>query len=164
MPVGALCSEPSIPGTWPADRNSVFLIVGSCFVVLGGLVAAVTGPLDLDHGSWAAAYLVLVWGAYQYLMGIGQKMLVRTPAPRRLVWGQVIGWNAGSASVVLGSLFETPGLVDAGGFLLLLTLASTLWVVRNADRRILAWSYRVVTAVLMLSVPIGSVLTRSTVA
>jgi len=120
------------------------MIVGSCFVVLGGLVAAVTRPLDLENGSWVIAYLVLVWGSFQYLMGMGQKVLPSAPAPRRLVWAELIGWNAGSTAVVLGSLLDIPGFVDVGGMLLLLTLASTLWVVRNTDRRILAWSYRVV--------------------
>ena len=38
-------------------------------VVLGGLVAAVTEPLDLTHGSWVAAYLVLVGGVGQGAMG-----------------------------------------------------------------------------------------------
>ena len=50
-------------------------------VVAGGLVAAVTGPLRLEHGSWAAAYLVLVGGVAQGALGIAQYFL----APQRFV-------------------------------------------------------------------------------
>lgn len=35
-------------------------VLGVCFVVVGGRVAAATGPLELAQGSWLAAYLVLV--------------------------------------------------------------------------------------------------------
>jgi len=137
------------------------MLLGAGFVVLGGLVAAVTRPLSLDQGSWAAAYLVLVWGSYQFLMGKAQEQLPSTPPPRRLAWGQLLSWNMGSAAVVLGATSHVPLLVDLGGLLLLSTLVSTLWVVRKSDRTILCWSYRVVTALLMLSVPIGSVLARA---
>ena len=47
------------------------------FIVLGGLVAAVTGPLHFDRGSWLAAYLVLVCGVAQ--CAIGRQRLVLEP-------------------------------------------------------------------------------------
>jgi hypothetical protein len=44
----------------------ILIFVGASCVVLGGLVAAFTGPLQLTDGSWLAAYLVLVCGEAQY--------------------------------------------------------------------------------------------------
>jgi len=35
---------------------------GAGCVIVGGLVAAVTGPSGLEQGSWLAAYSVLVCG------------------------------------------------------------------------------------------------------
>lgn len=49
-----------------------FVIVGGVSIILGGLAAAATSPLGWEHGSWAAAYLVLVTGAAQLLLGVGQ--------------------------------------------------------------------------------------------
>lgn len=42
------------------DPATILTATGVGCVVLGGVIAAVTGPLDLAHGSWLAAYLVLV--------------------------------------------------------------------------------------------------------
>ena len=55
---------------WTSYRP--FLVLGSVGVVLGGLLAAVTGPLALPMGSWAAAYLVLVVGVGQIVLAGGQ--------------------------------------------------------------------------------------------
>ena len=49
--------------------GTMLTATGICSVALGGLVAAVAQPLDLAHGSWLAAYLVLVGGVAQGAMG-----------------------------------------------------------------------------------------------
>lgn len=46
------------------------------WIISGGLVAAVTGPLGLEHGSWSAAYQVLVGGVVQAGLGAAQYALV----------------------------------------------------------------------------------------
>ena len=52
------------------------LAAGGVSIVAGGVVAAVTGPTDWDHGSWVAAFLVLVAGVAQLGVGAGQAQLV----------------------------------------------------------------------------------------
>ncbi len=44
------------------DPASILLMSAALSVIVGGLVAAVAGPLGLAQGSWLAAYLVLVCG------------------------------------------------------------------------------------------------------
>ncbi|UTT68019.1 hypothetical protein NMQ03_11970 [Arthrobacter sp. DNA4] len=129
-------------------------------VVAGGLVAAVTGPLHLEHGSWAAAYLVLVGGVAQGALGIAQYFL----APKRLTgWksvAELVAWNGASAAVIGGTLIGNPWVVDAGGALLVVALALMFRTVqgRGATSGWPLWGYRALLVVIAVSIPIGLVL------
>lgn len=136
----------------------VFFVVGSCCVVLGGLVAAVTGPLELDKGSWLAAYLVLVCGVAQCAIGTAQARLAGRPIPPARGWSQLTCWNLGNAAVIAGTLIGVPVIVDAGGALLAITLGIALHAARHAVSGLAGWAYRWVLVVLLVSVPIGVVL------
>ncbi|GAC1387204.1 MAG: hypothetical protein NVSMB43_26700 [Pseudarthrobacter sp.] len=48
------CSPGRLPGMNRVPERAGYAL-GVGFIVLGGLVAAVTGPLHLDRGSWLAA-------------------------------------------------------------------------------------------------------------
>lgn len=56
-----------------------FIATGGTLVVAGGLVAAVNSAAPFAHGSWLAAYLVLVGGVAQIALGVGAAAL----APQR---------------------------------------------------------------------------------
>ena len=64
----------------------VLVDLGACGIVLGGLVAAVTGPLELEQGSWAAAYLVLVVGVAQVVVGLAPAFFAARPTTPLLGW------------------------------------------------------------------------------
>lgn len=136
----------------------VFLVIGCCSVVAGGMVAAVTGPWNLDYGSWLAAYLVLVCGVAQCAIGVAQAWLTGLPITSALEWTQVSCWNLGNAAVIAGTLASVPVLVDAGGVLLALTFGIAALVFRRPAPRLIGWVYRGVLAVLFVSIPIGIVL------
>jgi hypothetical protein len=116
-----------------------FLVVGGACIVAGGLVAAVTGPLHLEHGSWAAAYLVLVGGVAQIALGAPQGALAaRSPSPAVLA-SELAAWNLGSALVIGGTLVRN--------------------TVRGGEGPGWArWTYRGALAALLASIPIGLVL------
>ncbi|WP_291279580.1 hypothetical protein [Galactobacter sp.] len=136
--------------------------LGAAFVLLGGAVAAVTGPLSLTKGSWAAAYLVLVCGVPQYLMG---RLTHRGPATPT-GWWMLAGWNLGNAAVVCGTLLRAPYLVDAGGVLLWGCLVAVLvGLLRRPPREIVhaltslqRWLLIAAVVVLLISVPVGLLL------
>jgi len=141
----------------------VLSVAGAVCIVAGGLVAAVTGPLDLDHGSWVAAYLVLVGGVMQYVMGWSRDP--STP-PSGRGWTAVVGWNVGNALVISGVLTDRTWLVDAGSALLVLVL---LIAVREAVGQHGDWSaalartsvrtgYVALAAFVAASIPVGIVL------
>ena len=102
--------------------------LGSVFVILGGVVAAVTGPLEFAKGSWLAAYLVLVCGVPQNAVGwiAGGRLTVSRG------WVLVAGWNIGNGAVIAGTLTGLPYVVDLGGLVLLVPLVVLLWVLLRA--------------------------------
>jgi hypothetical protein len=105
---------------WPqADRYSwAFVAVSGALIVAGGLVGAVNSAAPFAHGSWVAAYLVLVGGVAQLLLGVG---CLGLPVPRlsaRLRGAQLGLWNVGNAIVVGGVLLDAVGAVVVGSVML----------------------------------------------
>lgn len=135
-----------------------FVLVGVVGVLIGGLVAAVTGPLDLRHGSWAAAYLVLVVGVAQAVFGAGRAWLPAvTTVPRARLLLELAAWNVGSLAVVAGTLLEQVWLVVAGSVLLVVALMSWAASVRTfrQEQRAAATAYLLFVVFLILSVLVG---------
>ena len=139
-------------------------VVGAVCVVAGGLVAAVTGPLALVHGSWAAAYLVLVAGVAQIALAGGQALLARHPVSRRLMLMEFAGWNLGNAAVIAGTLWGAELLVNFGGALLVVALGALLVATRSGSgqvdavahgRRMALLAVRALVALLLVSIPVG---------
>jgi hypothetical protein len=141
-------------------RPGPFLILGAASVIVGGLVAAVTSPLKLDHGSWAAAYLVLVNGVAQIALGRAQEALALNPPAKATIATQLAAWNLGSLAVIGGTLVRAPLVVDVGGVLLVIALALMIRTVRGrtAGPRWALWTYRLLLVIVLVSIPVGLVL------
>lgn len=142
---------------------------GICSVVLGGLVAAVTEPLGLAHGSWLAAYLVLVGGVAQAAMG--QARFRRSEAMPRRGWAQFGCWNLGNLLVIVATLAGAPLVVDLGSALLVIALVIAWRAARpgvgSAARPATGWgsplvdhAYRTLLLVLAVSIPVGMALSQ----
>jgi hypothetical protein len=143
---------------WPAAVP--FAVIGSACVVAGGLVAAATAPAPSEHASWAAAYLVLVAGVAQVALGTGQALLAPRPPARRALAPELIGWNAGNAGVLAGTLLGIGWLADIGGALLAVALILAIGGVRGAAQ-LPAWPrrlYRALAGLLLVSIPVGLVI------
>jgi len=139
-----------------------FAWIGGASIVAGGLVAAVTGPLSLERGSWLAAYLVLVSGVAQLALGTGQARLSTAPSGRRIVLAELVSFNLGNAAVIAGTLAGMPIILDAGGLLLVIALACFIAAVRGSRSgpRWPLWVYRALIAILLVSIPVGLVIAR----
>jgi hypothetical protein len=135
-------------------------IIGAAAVILGGLVAAATGPLELGKGSWAAAYLVLVAGAAQVVMGSARQRWPRSGSDAQ-GWTQLALWNLGSIAVIAGTVAGLSTVVFVGAALLVAALVlaflATIRGGRGADR-VLLLCFRVLLVLLAVSIPIGVVL------
>ena len=143
-----------------------FTAAGVGCVVAGGLVAAATAPAPSTHGSWAAAYLVLVAGVAQVALGWGQAALAPRPPARGRVAAQFGAWNLGNAAVLVGTLTGVLPLVDLGGVVLVIGLALLADAVRGGarhdtrSRRWWLYGFRLLVVVLLVSIPTGLVLAR----
>lgn len=130
------------------------------FIVFGGLIAAVTGPLALAKGSWLSAYLVLVAGVALGLLSRQTRILETPSTPPGREWAVICLWTGGNTPVVLGTLTSTPILTDVGGAVLVAVLILALLATRSARRAVLAWVLRAAYVILIISVPIGLTLTH----
>lgn len=147
-------------GSSPSSASTEILIVaGTGCVVLGGLVAAVTGPLDLPKGSWLAAYLVLVCGVGTRAIGTVQTGPGGSATSAGRGRAQLACWGVGNAAVIVGSLVAEPIVVDAGVPLLVVALAIALLDSRGRRMgRLGRWTYRALLGALLIGAPIGAVL------
>lgn len=151
---------------------SVLTVIGCCCVVLGGLVAAVAEPLDLARGSWVAAYLVLVGGVAQCAMGHARSWTAAAAQPRRWGWVQIGAWNLGNTEVIGGTPAGRAPVVDLGAVLLVVAVAIALRSKRSrtapaapgpAVTRVHPFAhraYRALLVVLVVSIPVGMVLSH----
>jgi hypothetical protein len=150
------------------------VVLGALGVVSGGLVAALSDPLSLAKGSWLAAYLVLVCGVGQYVMGLVQARPEVRPTGAGHGWTQVLCWNVGNLGVVVGTLAGVVWMVDLSAVLLLLALGAALAIVspsrlsdgrepegRARGERLAWWAYRAMLLVLVVSLPVGVVLAHT---
>lgn len=138
----------------------MFVGFGGAQIVAGGLVAAVHSASPFAHGSWLAAYLVLVCGVAQIGLGVG-RLALPAPAPSAWLWRlQIICWNSGNVAVMGGVLVGSSAAVFVGSVPLLVALGSFGVGVRAARRRARARTLAYDAFVLMLafSVAIGCVL------
>lgn len=148
----------------PAARGRLpFLVVAAVMVVAGGLVATVNGATEFAHGSWLAAYLVLVGGVAQIALGFGCLLLPGAACSRRLGRVQLGLWNLGALTVAAGVLADLFGLVLAGSIVVAAALAAFAqgtgpWR-GTSERRVIA--YRLLIAALIVSVLVGGVLAHT---
>lgn len=129
-------------------------------LVAGGLVAAIDSAAPFGHGSWLAAYLVLVGGVSQLLLGLGCLFLPASAPSPALRRAQIALWNAGNLAVAGGVLSSTAALVTAGSVALLAALGCFAFGAglgrRGARGRVVL--YHGVVVALAASVLVGSAL------
>lgn len=141
----------------PAPRT-IGWALGAASIVSGGLIAAVTDPLQLEQGSWLAAYLVLIGGVGQIVLADQQHLLQLPTHSTRSEWFTLVFWVLGNLSVVTGSLTSLPVLVDLGGAALIVAVLLAWLRTRGTGRRLLGWAVRLVYFIVIASVPIGMLL------
>jgi hypothetical protein len=157
-PVAVPATRPGIDGElavrWPAGRP--FLVAGTVSIVVGGLVAAATGPAGLRHGSWTAAFLVLVGGVAQIGLGAGRAWLAaRPPGPGRVLV-EAVAWNIGIAATVAGTVAGAPIVTSFAA--LALAAALGLLAASPARRTGSRWArpgWWALAGVVALSIPVG---------
>ncbi|TWP36351.1 hypothetical protein [Leekyejoonella antrihumi] len=132
-----------------------FALIGVACVIAGGLVAAVVAHSPTQHEVWAVAYLVLVPGVAQVALGTCQALLADRVPTDRMLTAQLLTWNVGNAAVIAGTVGDAGWGTALGGALLVVALALFLTNSRGARSTWLLQIYRLLVAVILVSVPIG---------
>lgn len=135
----------------------LFLVTALAAIIAAGLISAMTAHAGSRALMWMVAYLVLVAGIAQGVLGLGQALLpARPPAPRWRI-GQWLALNAGSASVIAGRLLELHWLIGFGTALVMLALAGFLVAVRRHGSGWVSWLFRGVLWITLLGACTGLV-------
>lgn len=140
-----------------------FLTLGGISLILGGVVSAASAGSPSYTSAWAVAYLVLVGGMAQLVLGTGQAELASKRLPAGLLAAEAALLNVSTVAVLLGTILTVPALTYAGAGLLLVTLVAFIWAVRGASQHLpwLLWAFRIMVVVLLVSAPIGLVIAHS---
>ncbi|GGB23820.1 hypothetical protein GCM10011492_12140 [Flexivirga endophytica] len=136
-------------------RASPFAAIGAVCIVGGGLLAAATAHAPSEHATWAVAYLVLVCGIAQIVVGVGQAAVVPAERVTRTPWAELLAWNLGNAGVIAGTVTDQLWLMVLGSVLLAISLVLFLFAGRGAGRSLLVMVYRAVLAIVLVSIPVG---------
>lgn len=140
-----------------------FLVIGGLGILAGGFLSAISAAAPSYLASWAVAYLVLVVGFAQLLLGIGQDQLaVRRPSAG-LVVAEVLAFNLANAAVLVGSLASNMLLTWLGAALIVVAMGLFIWAARGSGGRHqwLLYLFRTMIVILLVSAPIGIVLAHS---
>ncbi len=143
----------------------IFLVAALLAILAAGFVSAATAHAPSRPMMWMVAYLVLVAGVAQGVLGLGQALLpARPPSPR---WraGEWVLFNAGNLGVIAGTLAASTAWVTVGTVLFVASLAAFLAGVRGAGRG--GWlllAFRAVLVIVCLGACVGLALSIAGVA
>lgn len=135
-----------------------FVITAVLAIIAAGLISALTAHAGSRALMWVVAYLVLVVGIAQGVLGLGQALLPEKPPSARWHLGQWLAFNAGNAGVIAGRWLEWHGLVGFGTALFAFALIGFLISVRGRGGWML-WLYRGVLWITLLGAATGLVFT-----
>lgn len=113
------------------SASAPFKVLGTLSIIAAGLIAAAIAYQPTKPLVWMVAYLVLVAGVVQYVLGATQATLATRELTATTIWGQWILLNLGHAGVIAGTLAASLTTLTGGTILYDLAM---LWMglsVRN---------------------------------
>ena len=146
------------------NRTAIpFLVIGGISIIAGGVISAVAAASPSYIASWAVAYIVLVAGVAQLVLGIGQAQLTSTQPPTWVIVAEAVALNLANVAVLIGSLAEIRVLSYIGAALLVIALVLFVWAVRgnHSRNRWLLYAFRAIVVILAVTAPIGLVIAHS---
>ncbi len=140
-----------------------FLVIGGLGIVLGGLFSAISAGSPSYLAAWAVAYLVLVVGVAQVVLGMGQARLAVHAPSEGVVSAEVLTFNLANILVLGGSMFSLTSLTWVGAALIVVAMGLFIWAARGSasEQRWWLYGYRAMIVVILVSAPIGIILANS---
>lgn len=138
-----------------------FVTLGILAILASGFLMAFSAKKPSRLISWASAYLVLIVGLAQALIGIILYAINKDPAVLLVVLAFVT-YNLGNAAVLVGTIFKKQykWLVDISGIFLVVSMVSLAFL---ADHATLSWQLvclYVIIVTILVTMPVGLTLSR----
>jgi hypothetical protein len=151
-----------MPAAMPQSERIVaampFLVVATVAIVAGGSVAAAIAHAPSQRLVWMVAYLVLVVGVAQAILGGGQILLANCLPSRRVRLAECLLFNAGNAGVIVGRVSSSLPLVWLGTLLFAAALVMFLLASCAATKGWPVSAYRMILLLLGAGAMIGLVM------
>lgn len=143
-------------------QQRLFFVTGSTAILIAGLLSAFSAHTPSEFIMWACAYLILIVGGVQLLIGYVPSKQRSMPS-RSLAWAIYLSFNMGSIAVLFGTAIKTvspiaPYLVGVGGLAVAISLVFCLLSARRLPASLLTTSYVIILGTVLISVPIGLIL------
>lgn len=153
-------STPTPPAhvAWTHPAARPFAIMGAIAIIVGGFLSAVLAPVASYHGNWAVAYIVLVAGVAQIALGVGQATVLSGQIRSGAVITQLLLWNLGATATVIATVLDLSVLLYAAACAQIIVIISFLYLTRNGRKGRILLIVRVLSVILLISIPTGVVL------
>lgn len=137
--------------------STPFKAFGAAAIIAAGFIAAAIAYHSTEHLVWMIAYLVLVVGVVQYVLGAGQERLADKKPSGLAIGGQWLVLNLGNAGVIGGTLLGSFVAVVIGTVLFAAAMVWFLWCTRGGATGWLRRGYRVLALFMLASSLVGLV-------
>lgn len=127
-------------------------------ILAGGLMAGATAHVPTRYIMWMSAYLVLVVGVAQGVLGLVQALLPEQIPSRAWHLSEWMLFNVGNAGVIAGTLLDSSLIVTIGTGLFVAALVLFLISVQNTRGGWPLFIYRAMLVIACISAIIGLVL------
>lgn len=142
------------------QRALPFFISALVCTIAGGLLAAATAYAPTQKTVWATAYIVLVAGVAQGVLGAAMGWLAPN-ARLPITWTAFLLFTFGNAGVLIGQFTGLLAITFVAGAMLMIALVLIV-IATHRDRApahpAALWTFRAIVIVLAVSVPVGLVL------
>lgn len=151
--------------TQSTKRSLPFLVAGTAYTIVGGLLAAATAYVTTEKTAWATAYIVLIGGVVQIALGAALANLA-PKASESTRWLVFALFNLGNLGVLTGQLTRTVQVTDLATVVLAASLVVALFATRRGTDSASSvhpgwtWAFRVLLVFLAASMVVGVVLAQ----
>jgi hypothetical protein len=143
---------------WTHRSARAFTVLGTIAIVGGGLLSAAIAPAPSYHGSWAVAYIVLVAGVAQIVLGVGQASVTGGRVDAAVLTIEAVLLNAGAAATVVATIVDIPVMLYAAAAAQVVAIILFLVTTRHSRRGMVLTSMRIVAIVMLVATPTGIVI------
>lgn len=134
-----------------------FIAIGVTAIVGAGVLSAFMAHASSRHVMWTVAYLILVVGVTQAVIGLAEHQSKVFRAPSHAVVTFLLH-NIGSIAVIFGTVAGVVIMAVGGSLMVMAAMLVCLYSFGRRPTVQLEWSYVLVVALIFLSAPIGILL------